>query len=756
MNITRILLVVSCVFVAACGQPSTEPVSQGTNPSPPKAALTDADFTILHISDTHLGPHLMRTGPPGAPRGAETIRWLSEEAGKPQAIDPLDMAVPAPEFALVTGDLTEYGVIDDTWKVFCDAFAGVPCPIYVQPGNHDNTWVAMYDVMRRRHGGENYSFARHGVHFACINSASPQEPVPTIDAKTRAWLKTDLDAIEPGTPVIVALHHPLYDGGFANPAETDTLIDMLRDYNVVLLMYGHGHGVSHGRIVGIDGVMGGSTFGKNAGYAILSIRNGVMRYAYRFHQGDPKRPKREQQPQQWRAVFEKPLPTTAPTRLFAIASPGPEAVLTRPELTVRLGDVRPEAKNEAARLHYRINGEDRHTAAGTTAGETLKLSLANLPPGEHLLTVVAENDAGVLESRSRVFRLVGPDVDVVWRRVFPTAIKAGPVVADGLVIVAGTDGIVRALDEVTGAFRWAFATQGEILGTPLAANGLLILGSGDGNVYALGLDGRPRWKHEVGRPVYGWPEADGATVYIGDNGGRLHAFGLADGTSRWTFERADYAIESKPVVWGDLVVFGAWDGYLYAVESADGKLRWKSPGPKSSEGKGARYYAPADCGPLVMGDRVFVCDRGYELGAYKVDGALDSRWKLNASAIGPSSDGASFYSRATDGHVRKHGSDGHVVWDVERPSGRLPVPMTDRDGRLVVCSNTGRLSVMRAADGALLWSYQTTPGFYVMAPVAMGPSRDGGSSPVCYVAGMDGSVTAVRRAGVPGAPADRH
>jgi len=217
-----------------------------------------------------------------------------------------------------------------------------------------------------------------------------------------------------------------------------------------------------------------------------------------------------------------------------------------------------------------------------------------------------------------------------------------------------------------------------------------------------------------------------------------HALSVTDGAIKWTFARADYSIESKAAIWGDDVIFGAWDGLIYAVDRASGKLRWKSAGPKASLGKGVRYYSPADCGPAVVGDRLMVCDRGYHLGAYTRDGVMLTNSEDGVSGLTASPDGKFCYTRHRDDRVRKLDTTGSVIWESQVPAGRFPIPPTVQGDRVYVCSNTGVLSALDANTGDKLWSYRTTPGFYVMASVTAGENG------VCYVAGMDGSLTAIR------------
>ena len=698
------------------------------------------DFSVLHISDIHVAPHLARTPRPESVQGQDTIRWLCEQASLPQDIAPPDRSAPAPAFALATGDLTEYGVIDDTWDIFEQAFKALPCRLYVMPGNHDNTWTASYAVMRKRHGGESYSFDHAGCHFICLSSASPQEPLPTLDAKTRTWLQADLKKLTQPTPVFVALHHPPDSEEFANPAEVDTLVDLLRDYNVVLLLFGHGHSAVRHDVGGLPGVMGGSTWGKNAGYGVLSVHGSDLHYAYHLLH-DPAA-KDGTGAAVWKPLYEGSLPSAARPRLFEIAQPTDGATVTADTLVVQLTacDATPSAEKPA--FTFRIDGEELGKSAGGDAPHDTGLSLAALTPGAHLLSVAAHS-ADADDIRTRVFYVQRPGADVVWRKHLPAAIKAAPVVAGDQLIVAGNDGLVSALDRRDGAPRWTFATGGEILGTPAWSNQTLVFGSGDGKVYALDAGGQQRWAFDAGLPVYGWPLIADGVVYIGDNGGRMYALSLADGSLRWKYERADFSIESQPALWNDLLVFGAWDGYLYALDRADGQLRWKSFGPKSSEGGSARYYAPADCGPLPLADTLFVCDRGYQLGAYSADGQLRSKFPVKAAAIGRAGADRSFYARTTDDHVCKLSAAGEVLWQADVPAGRFPIAPTEYADCVYVCSNRGRLSVLDAGNGKVLSTFQTTPGFYVMAPVVVGP-RSADHPPTCYIAGMDGSLTAVR------------
>jgi outer membrane protein assembly factor BamB len=417
------------------------------------------------------------------------------------------------------------------------------------------------------------------------------------------------------------------------------------------------------------------------------------------------------------------------------------------ELTIglRLGDkVPPDAKLEVFLDGAKVEDADlawQRNDDGAVKG--VRVSTAKITtPGRRLLAIRAT--AGEMtDQRVAWVDLRRPTAEVLLTLPIPGGIKAGVVRSGDMIIVAGTDGDVRAFDAADGSLRWQFRTRGEILATPLVTEDTCIFGSGDGHIYAVDLAGKVRWIFQTGLPCYAPIVRDGDVVYAADNGGRVHALTLAEGRRKWLFERADYSIEAAPIIWKDKLSFGAWDGHLYALNREDGTQAWKSFGPESSKGRASRYFSPADCPPVAIGDRLFVCDRGYKLGVYAPDGRLEKEIGEKVAAISAARDEkgeiVGFYARSSEGDkLTRYDAAGERVWQVDVPTGRFPVPPTEHQGKVYICSNRGLLSVLDAADGKLRWQFQATPGFFVMAPVTV---ADDGTA---YVAGMDGMVTAVR------------
>ncbi len=85
------------------------------------------------------------------------------------------------------------------------------------------------------------------------------------------------------------------------------------------------------------------------------------------------------------------------------------------------------------------------------------------------------------------------DGSEVWRLKTLHSIWGSPVIAGDAVFVpegaydGSGRGLIRALDLATGTERSRYVLAGPVLSTPAVAAGMLVAGSDDGNVYALGL-----------------------------------------------------------------------------------------------------------------------------------------------------------------------------------------------------------------------------------------------------------------------------
>lgn len=218
----------------------------------------------------------------------------------------------------------------------------------------------------------------------------------------------------------------------------------------------------------------------------------------------------------------------------------------------------------------------------------------------------------------------GPGTTPCWSVDLGERLLCSPVVADGLVIVVAEAGTVRALDEATGALRWA-RTLDPIAAAPACGRGRVVLASGQGRVTCLALEsGAVLWD----RPgAGGGPRAavglDGTTVLLslGFPVHTVQALDLLTGAVRWS-EQGSAIGYSPPAVGGGLAIFGANDGRYAARDLATGALLWSYP----TGGKVLLSSA------LIAGQAAFLLPGGDEGRLFAVP--LDpARWAAEAWSV---------------------------------------------------------------------------------------------------------------------------
>ncbi|MGD8238563.1 MAG: PQQ-binding-like beta-propeller repeat protein [Armatimonadota bacterium] len=676
------------------------------------------DFTFLHLSDPHI-PH-------AAAQTRETVAALpTSEAIN---LQPYGVTVPAPAFAIVTGDLTEFGGGNGWGEQYEALWSALPFRVHHQLGNHDNTWYCGRPALRRLHGGPFYAFERFGVKFIGWDSATPQDPRPSVATEGLLWLRDELEGTPPEQPIVFFCHHAPDGREFAGDYERARLLDLLHTRNVALLLVGHGHGARAWDVAGFDTVMGGSTYGDRRGYGIVSIQDDVLRVCHQYVGDEPR----------MIALLEKPLPGRSPFLNVAAISPADGQVFQGGDAIQWTIQVEPPESVQRARWLL-----DEEADAGSLALEdgewTGSVRTAGLAPGAHTLRFELLDTEERLTSRTVAFWMEGGPFRIAWKQQLEGSCQSTPVVAQGRLYVGGNGGGLYALDAATGERLWRYPTGGEVRSRPALAEGddAVYFGSAEGSVYAVMRDGTPKWRFEAGSPIYASPRISGNAVVCGTNGGEVLALDRGSGSLLWRSAFPEYAIETAPCV-GDFTVYaGAWDRFVYSLDIRDGARLWRAPSRGSDrEGGVARYYSPADCGPVFVEGRVFVADRAYYLTV------LDSRTgerlmeEKQCVAVSPSGDGRSVYVRHTDGRVSKRRSDGRLVWTAEAPTGSIATPPVEAHGYVWVLSSLGTLSALHAETGEVAAEYKAFPDVYAFAAPAFDGER-------VYVADMAGDLLAL-------------
>lgn len=340
-----------------------------------------------------------------------------------------------------------------------------------------------------------------------------------------------------------------------------------------------------------------------------------------------------------------------------------------------------------------------------------------------------------------------------WRFLTNGDVISSPAVAGNVVYVGSGDGKLYALDRLTGGKLWGYDAHSAVSSSPAVSSGSAFFGTHDGNFFALDArTGALRWRvatgtvipfpwgHESGDRYTSSPTVVGKVVVFGAGDGNVYAVDVATGNVRWR-ARTEGRVRASPAVANGTVYVGSFDGRVYAVDLATGRQRWRF------DTEGAALHSEnfgfdrrsIQSSPAVVNGVVFVGARDgfvYALGAS--DGRL--RWKYDHKISWINSSPA-----VVDGVVYDGSSDAQFVQALDASTGRelwrttvgeivWSSPAVAGD-RVFVGDGAGRLNVLDKKTGKLLETFRTG------SQVFSSPVVDGD---LVFVGSADGGVYALR------------
>jgi 3',5'-cyclic-AMP phosphodiesterase len=189
---------------------------------------------FVQISDSHIGFH---------------------QAANPDVTATLQSCVSAinalpeqPDFVVHTGDITHLS----TPQQFDDAHAilhTLRAPLIALPGEHDvlgndfKPYLSNFKIKGATDGGW-ASWDAGGVHYVVLLNVFSFETMGLIGNDQLDWLRRDLAARPPSTPIVVFTHVPLYalfpSWGWTTQDGANALA-LLRPFDHVTVLYGHIH-----------------------------------------------------------------------------------------------------------------------------------------------------------------------------------------------------------------------------------------------------------------------------------------------------------------------------------------------------------------------------------------------------------------------------------------------------------------------------------------------------------------------------------
>jgi outer membrane protein assembly factor BamB/predicted phosphodiesterase len=495
---------------------------------------------FIHITDTHIG-------------SANGLKNLNS------FIQLMQNFPEKPDFILHTGDVTEFGS-EEEFRAYSQAISSLNITFYHTLGNHDVRWNGAGWLMGEKYLSNykrNYTFTKEGIIFIALDSSFPFSQYGLIDPSQLAWLKDTLAKIPYEQPIIIFCHHSIM------PSRNfligrDALLEILRPYNVVLLLTGHGHSNLSWQVDGINFLMTKGLMDADTCFRFIKIRNDTIEISTFDLKGN--------EIQNQKLVF--PLKRTPPT-----SSP---------------------AKSNNNFLFQKLSG----------AIQADLLSYNDL--------IIACDWAG------EVVAFKSKSKEEAWRKKFDSPILTSPILNEGKLFVPFLKGFVRCFDANNGKMLWETQLPQPITGHLTFADGKLFIPASQ-FLFALNEKGEIIWQRKLGGNLESRPLIRGKNLFIGAWDKNLYALNVEDGDIIWQKEQARSRYYSPatclPIIWNNkLILTQPYDatakkGGLIALDDKGG-LIWQVEGNFG--------YST----PVIEGDRLFIASMEGNLYCISSDGKV--------------------------------------------------------------------------------------------------------------------------------------
>lgn len=301
-------------------------------------------------------------------------------------------------------------------------------------------------------------------------------------------------------------------------------------------------------------------------------------------------------------------------------------------------------------------------------------------------------------------------VKETWMVQTGRGIYSSPVVYDKKVYVADGMGFITCFDLKNGKEIWAFESQNSIFGTPAAADKRIVFGSADKHIYCLDTQtGTLLWKYPCKEAILGAATIENGRVYIGGSDNSFRCIDLNKGSLIWEYTSIKGYIETRPLIYLDKVIFGAWDNQLYALNKADGSLLWQWNG-----GLSRMHFSPAAVWPVASEGKVFITAPDRVMTAIDASSG-NTVWQTKQSVvretIGLSEDGMRIYSKTMQDSVVAYTTKGNThqqLWACNVGFGyeHAPSMPVEKSGVVFGSTKNGLVFAIKAASGKLLWKHK--------------------------------------------------
>lgn len=291
---------------------------------------------------------------------------------------------------------------------------------------------------------------------------------------------------------------------------------------------------------------------------------------------------------------------------------------------------------------------------------------------------------------------------------------------DGVYAAGGRGNIVR-LNAATGKTVWRVDTKVRLSGGVGVGENMVMVGTAKGAVLAYDLDGKPLWKSTVSSEVLSAPQAADGFVVVRSGDSRIFGLDAKDGTRRWEYQTITppLTLRANPgvIIVEGFVIAGMPAGKLAVLNLANGGVVWETAVAAAKGDNELERITDIAGTPLVEQQKVCAVTFQGRAACYETErgGQL---WARAASSVGGlAADDLSVYlSEDTGAVVALDKKTGASVWRQDSLSHRgLSTPLAF--GNYVVVGDfEGQVHFLKIEDGSFAARIGTDGGGIAAAP----------------------------------------
>ncbi len=297
-----------------------------------------------------------------------------------------------------------------------------------------------------------------------------------------------------------------------------------------------------------------------------------------------------------------------------------------------------------------------------------------------------------------------PYPTLVWKYLTANSVYSSPAVVNGVVYIGSEDGNVYALDATSGIQLWKYTTGDDVFSSPAVFNGVVYIASFDGNVYALNAtNGVKLWNYNTSDWVWASPAVLNGVVYIASFNRNIYALNATNGDKLWNYTTSGY-VDSSPAVVNGVVYVGSDDGNVYALNATNGVPLW------CYATNGEVHSSPAVVGGVVCvgsdDGNVYALNAtsGNQLWSYFAGDPVDSSPAIVNDVV---------YILSGNGYVYAlNAANGAELWsynigNVDTFRDEFTSSPAVVDNVIYIGSDDDNVYALNATSGTKLWSYPT-------------------------------------------------